>query len=167
MTSRALAARAAFAGAALFVALIIAFSSLGDQQPSAPMLLVMGMVGVASHLVLLPVVAELPAPAWARAAGYSWIAIDVMLNVATVNGAGQALVAPLRLGGHVPAALWIAMAASGATGATRGVGLLLAALLAGHAFANPWAPAWLIFIPFLLIPLWLALAGLRLRVLNS
>lgn len=30
-------------------------------------------VGVAFHLALLPIVSELPAPAWASAAGYAWL----------------------------------------------------------------------------------------------
>jgi hypothetical protein len=154
-----LAGQGAFAGAALFVALIVAFSTVGTSQPSPSMLLLLGVFGAASHLVLLPVVAELPAPAWARAGGYAWVAIDTMLNVASVNGAEPSLIAALRLGGHVPAALWMAMASRQAAGPARAVGLLLAALLMIHAFASPWLPAWVLFIPFVLVPVWLALIG--------
>jgi len=154
-----LAARGAFAGSALFVALIVAFSSLAGRPPSPPLLVVMGLVGAASHLVLLPAVTTLPAPVWARVGGCAWIAIDVMLNVATVNGLDQSIVAPLRLGGHVPAALWIGAAAYSARGPVRAVGLPLALVLGVHAFLSPWIPPWVLFIPFMAIPVWLALVG--------
>src|SRR5258708_24652436 len=75
-----LAARAAYAGAALFVALIVLFSMLGAAQPSTPLLITMGAIGAASHLVLLPVVAAMPTPEWARAAGYGCLVVDTMLN---------------------------------------------------------------------------------------
>jgi len=159
----ALAARGAFAGATLFVLLIIGFSALGGAAPSPPLMLFMGVVGAGSHLVLLPVVATLPAPAWTRVGGYAWIAIDVMLNVATVNGAERGIVAALRLGGHVPAALWMGAAAYRACGAVRLVGVPLAAVLLTHAFVSPWMPAWIIFIPFMAIPVWLALVGRHLQ----
>lgn len=64
-----LAVRGAFAGSALFVALIIAFSTAGASQLSEGTLPVPGVLGAASHLVLLPVVAELQAPVWARTVG--------------------------------------------------------------------------------------------------
>ena len=131
-----LAARGAFAGAALFVALIVTFSTIGAGQPSATTLLPMGVIGAAAHLVLLPVVAELPAPVWARAGGYARVAIDTMLNVASINGA-----------------------AAQAGGSVRALGLLLAALLMVHAFVSPWVPAWVIYIPFVLVPVWLTVVG--------
>src|SRR5947208_5931419 len=64
VTNAQVAARCAFACAVLFVALIVAFSSLGGGAPSGPMLLAIGVIGVASHVVLLPVVAALSAPEW-------------------------------------------------------------------------------------------------------
>lgn len=130
-----------------------------EGPPTGVLLLVGGVLGVFSHLVLLPVVAALPAPAWARATGYAWITIDVMLNVATVNGADVGLIAALRLGGHVSAATWMALAAWHMSGLVRAIGIPLAALLLIHAFASSWLPAWAIFIPFLLLPVWLALVG--------
>ncbi|HSP16658.1 MAG TPA: hypothetical protein VLV78_18070 [Thermoanaerobaculia bacterium] len=156
-----IAVRGAFAGAALFVALIVAFSAAGPGPLPTTSLLLIGVFGVASHVVLFPVVAQLPAPSWARAAGYAWIAIDVMLNIAAVNGGDIKLISALRLGGHIPAGLWMAAAALEAAGATRYVGTLLGALLIVHAFASPWIPMWIIFIPFVMIPLWLALVGGR------
>ena len=154
-----LAMRGAFTGAALFVALIVAFSTMDPNHPSTLTILLIGMVGVTSHLVLLPVVAALPAPGWVRAAGYAWIAIDVMLNVATINGADPVMVSALRLGGHVPAGLWIVAAAQEAGGAVAALGIPLGVVLAIHAIASPWIPAWVLFIPFVTIPVWLTIVG--------
>ena len=91
----------AYIGAALFVVLMIAFGTVGDGPPSAAVMATIGLVGVTSHLVLLPVVSASGSTSWARACGCSWIAIDVMLNVAGINGAALATLMPLRLGGHV------------------------------------------------------------------
>jgi len=157
------AARCAFAGAALFVALIAAFSSLGGGAPSGPMLLAIGVIGVASHVVLLPVVAALSAPEWARAGGYAWIAIDAMLNVARVNGAASSVIDPLRLGGHISAGIWMLMAASEGAGPVCIVGVPLAVVLMAHALTSQWIPPWILFIPFMTIPVWLTLVGVRLR----
>ena len=157
------AARAAYIGAALFVGLMAAFSAIGDTPPAGGLLLVLGVLGISSHLVLLPVVCASGRTAWARACGYAWIAIDVMLNVASINGMTLAAVTPLRLGSHVLTAVWIADAALTAGGLPRSVGLVLAALLAGHAVTAPWIPAWVLFIPFVLIPVWLVLLGRALQ----
>ena len=154
-----LAMRGAFAGAALFVALIVAFSTMDPNHPSTLTTLLIGVIGVSSHLVLLPVVAALPAPGWARAGGYAWIAIDTMLNVASINGADAVMIAALRLGGHVPAGLWMVVAAQQTGGAVGALGIPLGVVLAIHAFASPWIPAWVLFIPFVSIPVWLTIVG--------
>jgi hypothetical protein len=82
-----------------------------------------------------------------------------VLNVASVNGVTIEAVTPFRLGGHILAAVWIAEAAITAGALVRIVGVVLAALLAFHALASPWIPMWVIFIPFMLIPVWLVLLG--------
>jgi hypothetical protein len=157
------AARAAYAGAAMFVVLIVLFSMLGADQPSTLMLITMGAVGAASHLVLLPVVAAMPAPEWARAAGYGWLVIDTMLNVAAVNGLDPNLAGALRLGGHASSALWMATAAQHSKGAVRAIGWPLAVVLMFHAFGARWLPAWVIFPPFVTIPVWLVFIGRSLQ----
>ena len=155
-----LASRGALLAAALFVALIVLFS-IGSTTRSA--LLLIAVVAITGHLVLFPTIVVAPASAWARPAGYGWVIVDVMLNGATLNGVDNALVMPLRLGGHFLAALWIANCAASARGAVRPVGLVLAALLAGHALVARWSPDWAIYPPFLLMPAWLLLLGLQLR----
>jgi len=154
-----LAMRGAFTGAALFVALIVAFSTMDPNHPSSIVTLLIGVLGVSSHLALLPVVAALPAPGWVRAGGYAWIAIDTMLNVASINGADAVMVAALRLGGHVPAGLWMAGAALETGGAVAALGIPLGVGLAIHAIASPWIPAWVLFIPFVSLPVWFTIVG--------
>lgn len=153
------AAKSAYAGAALFVVLIVLFAMLGPGQPATPMLIAMGVIGATAHLVLMPVVGAMRAPDWARAAGYGWLVIDTMLNVASVNGLDPGIAGALRLGGHASSALWMASAAHNSRGAVRVVGWPLAIYLAVHAFGAPWMPAWVIFPPFVTIPIWLVLIG--------
>jgi hypothetical protein len=157
-----LAARAAYAGAALFVVLIV-YSLLGIGQGPTPVFIAMGVVGAASHLVLLPVVAAMPAPEWARAAGYGWLVIDTMLSVAAVNGLDPNLAGMLRLGGHASSALWMATAAQQSKGAVRAIGWPLAVVLMVHAFGARWLPAWVSFPPFVMIPVWLVCIAVRLK----
>jgi hypothetical protein len=151
--------RLAFGGAALFVALIVLFSL--QARAAVPALLI-AVVAAGAHLVLFPVVAAMPAASWCRAAGYFWLAIDVALNVATLNGVPMEIVMPIRLGGHVLAGIWIFTASRSLAGVARGLGLLLGVLLIAHAFLSPWLPPWAIFPPFVLIPIWLVLVGRRL-----
>jgi hypothetical protein len=153
----------AYVGAGLFVGLMIAFSTVGNEPPGAVTLAAIGVIGVTAHLVLLPVVSATGSMPWARAGGYSWVAIDVMLNVAAINGAPLDTLMPLRLGGHVLAAVWIADAARSAGGIVGVVGTVLAVLLGGHAVSAPWVPAWVLFLPFTLIPVWLVLLGRALQ----
>jgi hypothetical protein len=68
------------------------------------------LLGVAPHLLLFPIVAALAAPSWGRAAGWGWLVIDMTSAILALNGVPQAIYLPLRYGGHVSAALWIAAA---------------------------------------------------------
>jgi hypothetical protein len=163
MSGSSIAARSAYAGAALFVVLIVLFSMLGGGPPSTPMLIVMGVVGAAAHLVLMPVVGAMPAPGWARAAGYGWLVIDTMLNVAAINGLDPGIAGALRLGGHASAVVWMAAAAQNSRGIVRIIGWPLAIYLGFHAIASPWLPMWVIFPPFVTIPIWLVCIGRSLQ----
>ena len=155
------AAGPALAGAALFVALIVLFSTQATHP--APVLLV-AVVAAGAHLVLFPVVGTIAAPVWCRAAGFSWLAIDVILNIATLNGVPMDTVMPLRLGGHILAGTWISLASRDLGGAAGAIGFVLGPLLILHAFLAQWLPPWAIFPPFLLIPLWLLLLARSLSV---
>src|SRR5437660_8314006 len=60
-----------------------------------------GLLPVAAHLLLFPVVAALPAPPWARAAGYGWLVIDIATDIMALNGVASTIYLPMKYGGHV------------------------------------------------------------------
>ncbi len=120
-----------------------------------------GLLPVVAHLLLFPVVAALPAPPWARAAGYGWLVIDIMTDIMALNGVADTIYLPMRYGGHVSAALWIALASWQARGWTRIVGLVLALNLGGYSFI-PNGPVALLIPTGPLLPIWFALVGYRL-----
>src|SRR5947209_3984479 len=93
-----------------------------------------GLLPVMAHLLLFPVVSALPARPWAKAAGYGWLVIDIATDIMALNGVADTIYLPMRYGGHVSAALWIAMSSWEAKGATRIVGWLLALVLGGFSF---------------------------------
>jgi hypothetical protein len=161
----------AYAGSILFVTL---FASILLQAP-APF---SSLLGLACHLILLPVVATLQAPAWARAAGYGWLIVDVALNVAAWNiasfGFGNAEMRlitatfdSMRQGIHVSAGIWIAAASLEATGLARATGILAAAFLIGFALLGPFLPDWAIYPGYAFLIVWLALVGRLLGTIQS
>src|SRR5436305_15304920 len=123
----------AYASAVFFLALFIA-SGLQAPSPVSPLL------GLVCHIIVLPIIAGWPAPAWARATGYGWLIIDVTTNVAAWNLGAMglstanlalttALFDAMRQGIHVNASIWIAAASWSVPGAIRPVGLGVAFLL--------------------------------------
>jgi len=46
----------------------------------------LALLAVAEHLILLPVIAALPAPKWARAVGYGWLVLDIATDIMQLNG---------------------------------------------------------------------------------
>ena len=125
-----------------------------------------GLLPIAAHLLLFPLVAALPAPQWAKAAGYGWLVIDMASDIMALNSVPNTTYLPMRYGGHVAAALWIATASWQASGAMRIVGLLLAFNLGGYSLI-PHA-SYLLLIPTgFLLPIWFALAGRHLARLRT
>lgn len=118
------------------------------------------LVGVAAHLLLFPVVAALPAPSWARAAGYGWLVLDVAASVEALNGVAETDSFALRLGGHVAAAVWILSASWEAKGWLAAAGAPLGLLLGAYSLVAPWGvPVGALVAGFALLVAWLALAG--------
>ena len=121
------------------------------------------MLGVVEHLLLFPVIAALPAPSWARSAGYGWLVIDMATDIMQLNGAPVAVYLTLRYGGHIASAVWAAAASWQARGALRVIGLLYAADLVIFSFVAFVRLSFLILLPSLiLLPVWLLLIGRRL-----
>jgi hypothetical protein len=117
-----------------------------------------GLLPVAAHLILFPIIAALPVPPWAKAAGYGWLGIDITTDIMALQGVAEAIYLPMRFGGHVLAALWITVAAWHTSGATRWIGLLLALDLAAFSFI-PHGPLAILYPTGFLLPLWFALVG--------
>jgi len=44
---------------------------------SVALAVINGWLPIVAHVLLFPVVAALPAPKWAKAAGYGWLMIDI------------------------------------------------------------------------------------------
>jgi hypothetical protein len=162
MTEMRFASRAAYGAAVLFAVSLARFFFLPHLGLGADSLVAAelngGLLPVAAHLILFPVVAALPAPPWARAAGYGWLVIDITTDIMALQGVTDTVYLPMRYGGHISAALWIAVASWQAKGVTRIVGLLLALILGGYSFI-PHGPIGILIPSGLLLPLWFALLG--------
>jgi hypothetical protein len=158
-------AYATYGAAVLFSVSLARFAFIPHIGLSANSLLLAelnaGLLPIVAHLLLFPLVGALPVPSWARAAGWGWLVIDMVSDIMALNGVPDATYLPLRYGGHVAAALWIAAASWQAKGAMRIVGLLLAINLGGYSLI-PHASYLLLLPTGPLLPLWFALAGSRL-----
>ncbi len=149
---------AAYVAATLFV---VAFARFFVLPPEGRGNVLVALLGVAPHLLLFPVVAMLPAPQWGRAVGYGWLVVDVVTDIMALNGVTTPTFIAMRYGGHVSAALWIAVASWHTRGASRIIGLLLALDLGGYSFVAPFDPTHFVgLLPsFVLLPVWLVLVG--------
>lgn len=165
------ASRFAYAAAALFAVALAASIALRPPEGfegTPPLSVVVTTVAfVLYHLAMLPVIAALPAPAWAKGSGFAWVAFDNVLEMMSLFGQGAELVVPLRWGIHLATATWIFGASWAQQGAFRWVGLVVVIALTGVTLAGPFiadremvpqtlGPAALLFIA------WIVMAGLRL-----
>lgn len=121
----------------------------------------LGVLAIAQHAVVFPVVAALAAPQWAKIVGYTWLIVDMGTDLLQLGGTPKSVYLVLRLAINLVAALWIATAALQARGAIRGIGLFVAIDFACYsvlALAVPWA--FVITLPSLVfLPLWFVLVG--------
>jgi hypothetical protein len=116
------------------------------------------LLGNAEHLLLFPIIAALPAPRWAKSAGYGWLVVDMATDIMALQGVPPTIYLPLRYGGHISAALWAASAALQAKGAVRIVGVLYALDLALYSYL-PHGAFFVLLPSAVLLPLWLVLLG--------
>ena len=155
---------AAYAAAILFAIHLVTYviAPIRDATPtSSPIVAeLLGLLGVAEHLLLFPVVAALPAPRWARAAGYGWLVIDTATDIMQLNGVVKLTYLSLCYGGHIAAAMWIASASWQTKGAMRIIGWFVALDLALYSFIAFVPFTFVVLLPSLvLLPLWLWLVG--------
>ena len=65
------------------------------------------VVGIFFHIATFFLVARMPAPEWAKAAGYGWLALDILCAVMLINDVPHPIAWPVRLAGHVLEGLWL------------------------------------------------------------
>jgi hypothetical protein len=135
--------------------------------PPPTIIVALTLAFVGFHLSLLPVVASLDAPGWAKGSGYAWIVVDNVICFVSYFGVGVELIIPMRWGVHLAAATWIFGASAAAGGAMRVVGWIAALAFVAASFAGPFVgmanagqtlgPAGLALV------VWLAMVGMKLR----
>lgn len=85
-------------------------------------------IGIPWHLCLLAIVTLVDTPLWARANGYAWLAIDLALAGAVLQGFPAEMATQLRFGGaHICTAIWVAGTMWGKGTIIKVIGGLLAA----------------------------------------
>lgn len=94
-------------------------------------------MGLIYHLALVPVVHLLPGSFEIKFSGYLWLFCDAMVDMASINGAGYENSWTARMCVHLPAAIWIAGASTGMTGAALFIGMPLGVGLLLHALFGP------------------------------
>jgi len=159
---------AAYGAAVLFALHLVTYfiPSIRDAtlNSAMPVAILLGVLAVAQHLIVFPVVAALPAPRWAQIAGYVWLVVDMLTDLLQLGGASKSVYLVMRLAINLVAALWIAAASVQARGALRGIGLFVAIDFACYSFAAALVSwAFVITLPSLvLLPVWFILVGNRL-----
>ena len=159
---------AAYAAAILFALHLATYfvPSIRDATLSSAAFLagLLAVLALAQHLVVFPIVAALPAPRWAKLAGYTWLVTDMLTDLLQLGGAPKSVYLVVRLVINLVAALWIATASWHATGAIRGIGVFVALDFACYSCLILLSPlAFLVALPSLvLLPAWFLLIGRRL-----
>src|SRR5258708_36881971 len=157
-------ATAAYGAALLFAIHLITYfiPAIRDVTTSSSVIgaEALALLAIAEHLILFPVIAALPAPAWARAVGYGWLILDIATDIMQLNGVVKLTYLALRYGANVAAALWIASASWQGKGAMRVIGVIVAIDLAVYSFIAFIPFTFLVLVPSLvLLPLWFVLVG--------
>ncbi|WP_285730275.1 hypothetical protein [Nocardiopsis sp. ATB16-24] len=114
-------------------------------------------LGVFFHLSILFLVSRLDAATWAKAAGYSWVALDVLAGVLVINGIDYDTAWAVRLGAHVMAGTWLI--ASSLTNRSRTVAILgtvVGLWLGGYSFVGTVLPEEALRPAGILILMWFA-----------
>lgn len=164
LSQSARVAYAAYGAALLFAIHLVTYfiAPIRDATlTSSPMVAeLLAVLGVTEHVLVFPIIAALPAPPWARAAGYGWLVIDMATDIMQLNGAVQLTYLSLRYGGHVAAALWMASCAFQTKGTMRIIGWFVAFDLALYSFIASMPFTFVVLLPSLvLLPLWFWLGG--------
>jgi hypothetical protein len=163
------ASKFAYIAAIFFVAGMAIVFTVGlpefERQPPISRILFTIFVLI-FQLAMLPVIAALPAPAWAKASGFTWVVIDIMLVMLSYYGEGSDIVEPLRSGVNIATATWIFGVSKGQQGVFRWVGFLIVPAGAGVSLIGPFLSSDAMLQAsgpgLLLLIAWIIMAGNRL-----
>jgi hypothetical protein len=141
--------------AILPIALFTPTLILGVALPGSKVGAALGML---FHLSVLFLVSRMPAPDWARAAGFAWLALDITSGAMTLNNVPYDIAFPVRLGGHVLAATWIITAALLCRPRSeRILGVVVGLWLGIYTFFGSVLPVSLLAPPGVLVVVWFGL----------
>lgn len=138
-----------------FVLNVILFASFGMKDKWEGMNFIIAYAAVGSHLALLPVIATLRSPTWAKVGGYTWAMFDTILAVASLNGITDDAIFPYRLGLHAAVAVWPLGVALHNKGVLRWAGFALALTIGIVPLIGPLVPPQTMFIALPFIFIWL------------
>lgn len=114
-------------------------------------------LGIFFHISLFLLVPWLPAPSWAKAAGYGWLVIDVTAGVLSINSVSDTIAQPVRLGGHVFAGIWILTASLSGSTPVKVVGVIAGLWLFGFTFVSAYFPIAALGPASIMVLIWLAI----------
>ncbi len=115
-------------------------------------------LGVFFHLSILFLVSRLEAAPWAKAAGYGWVALDVLAGILMINDVAYDTAWAVRLGGHVLAGVWIVSSSLVSRAMPVSVvGVITGVWLAAYSFAGDVLPESFLRPAGILILVWFAL----------
>lgn len=123
-------------------------------------------VGTGFHLLLMPVIFLLTAPLVGIAAGFLWVACDVIASTGLIwnrasPGINPAVFTPIRMAGHLFAGIWIAAVSLQLDVLSVSLGFLLAVSFATYTLAGGRLPDKFLAAPGLLMLIWLLLLSWR------
>lgn len=166
------ASKFAYSSAAFFTAGMVVIFTMGlpefEGQPPLPINL-FTLFALIFHLAMLPVIAALPAPSWAKASGFTWVVVDNMLVLLSFYNTSTELISPLRMGVHLATATWIFGASATHDGALRWVGFLVVIAMAGVSLIGPFLGSSVMQASgpgALLLIIWIVMAGNQLGKSN-
>jgi hypothetical protein len=118
-------------------------------------------LGVFFHLSILFLVSRLEAAPWAKAAGYGWVALDVLAGILMINDVAYDTAWAVRLGGHVLAGVWIVSSSLvHRAWPVRVVGVITGLWLAAYSFVGHVLPESFLRPAGILILVWFALLAI-------
>ncbi len=117
--------------------------------------------GILFHLAMFMLVAKLPAPDWAKAAGYGWLVLDVMTAVLTLNHVPYSIFEFVRFGGHIFGGIWLATASLSGPRGVKIVGVITGVYLFAYTFVSPFVTPVALGPNSLLVLIWLVLVALH------